>query len=422
MRQFRILWVSPRFPLPADSGAKRATMSLLEDLMTAGKHIGFQIHLDIISLYNEDPTADQLSQLTAKTQAQSILSVKKDHPLAGINALEYFAHVMSFSERPFTVQKCGGKKVQEKINAWSAEKTWDATVLDGLHAAAMLDLTDKKWGTLYQRSHNVESDLWLQMLNKEKGFLNRQVLKYEYKKFLKYEKKITQQVKKTFTVSQDDLRRFGNLFGAIDTTSLPIGLTFSEKPQPPSPNLKKIQLLFLGRLDWLPNKEGLKWFLDQVWPKLINKNTNVKTELNLEQKNYHLQIIGSGNSTWLEPYLSDTNITIKRNAEDLKPYYETCHLSIIPLFVGSGTRVKAIESGSQGRTFISTTIGVEGLPIDSHKDYYQANSVAEWVKVLEQLDYLDLVTRSANIHQELYKNFEQKQIAQKFLKDILPLQ
>jgi glycosyltransferase involved in cell wall biosynthesis len=49
--------------------------------------------------------------------------------------------------------------------------------------------------------------------------------------------------------------------------------------------------------------------------------------------------------------------------DDIRPHVATARVFVIPLRVGSGTRIKAFEAMAMGRPVVSTTVGVEGLDV-----------------------------------------------------------
>ncbi len=49
--------------------------------------------------------------------------------------------------------------------------------------------------------------------------------------------------------------------------------------------------------------------------------------------------------------------------DDIRPYLAQSAVCIVPLRVGSGTRLKIFEAMGMGKAIVSTTIGAEGLPV-----------------------------------------------------------
>ena len=112
-----------------------------------------------------------------------------------------------------------------------------------------------------------------------------------------------------------------------------------------------LNILFVGTLTWEPNNQGLIWFLDNVIPILDHDGIR-----------YRLYIVGKNPSTdIIERTKGNSSITVTGYVDSVDVYYDLCDCTIVPLFIGSGQRVKLIEAFSKGMPAISTSIGAEGL-------------------------------------------------------------
>jgi hypothetical protein len=203
-------------------------------------------------------------------------------------------------------------------------------------------------------------------------------------------------------VSRVDAGHFEKEFQTKTVYPIEIGINCPATPLA-FEDANAIRLLFVGRLDWLPNREGLKWFLQSVWPKLKAN----------PDRQFHLTVIGSGDSSWLEPLTEGTDVEFLKNVLDLQPYYRRAHATLTPLFMGSGTRVKAIESGAMARTFLSTRVGVEGLPFEPGKEFFQSDSADEWVDFLLKIEASDLKAMGEKAWVKTRENFERAHLAGK---------
>jgi glycosyltransferase involved in cell wall biosynthesis len=299
---------------------------------------------------------------------------------------------------PFTIQKYSSTSLKAKMQAWMQDRSYDYTIIDGLHGAAFIDFENPGFGKFIYRAHNVENELWRQLAAQEGHPLKKAVLEFEYGLSKRFEKRVCEKSIMTFTVSDLDSDKFAKLLPTARFHSLPIGAAIEKEPLAVSAASETLRLLFVGRLDWEPNKKGLEWFLNQVWPSLV------------QRRSVQLTIIGSGDSAWLQKYQSG-NVRLLSNVPTLKEYYQDCHLTLIPLFMGSGTRVKAIESGNFGRSFVATRIGVEGLPYQAARDYLAAETVEEWLNLLTSFDVHQAGSFGKTIHAVTQKHFEKRALA-----------
>ena len=122
-------------------------------------------------------------------------------------------------------------------------------------------------------------------------------------------------------------------------------------------------LSFVGPDCNLPNVAGMKWFLDNVWEQLRQKDAS-----------YKLQIIGK----WTQEHISvllrgHENVEYLGFVEDL-PSVVKDTIMIVPITIGSGIRMKILEAASMGIPFVTTSVGVEGIPVVDGRDCFIADA------------------------------------------------
>ena len=125
------------------------------------------------------------------------------------------------------------------------------------------------------------------------------------------------------------------------------------------------RLLFVGFAGYWPYEYGLAWLATEVMPR-----TSVL-----------LDVVGEPPA---EP-VSGPGVTYHGRVGDVAPFYAAAHALVVPMFEGSGTRLKVIEAAFLGRPVISTAVGVEGLPLRPGEHYLHAETAGEWVGAIERL-------------------------------------
>lgn len=132
---------------------------------------------------------------------------------------------------------------------------------------------------------------------------------------------------------------------------------------------------YVGPEAHFPNKLGLIWFLDKVWPRILEADPSFK-----------LNILGKWSSgTALEWNRKYKNICFKGFVENLAEAVSGTTM-IVPVFVGSGIRMKILESMSIGVPFVSTKVGAEGIPLESGRDCYITDDAEEFAKAVQALE------------------------------------
>jgi glycosyltransferase involved in cell wall biosynthesis len=111
-----------------------------------------------------------------------------------------------------------------------------------------------------------------------------------------------------------------------------------------------VRLLFVGTLSYPPNIEGIFWFMQHVWPLLRAADLT-----------FTLDIVGFEPPAAVLELGMLPGVRVQANPVNLHPIYDSVNIVIVPLFSGSGTRIKLIEAASRKRAVVATMIGSEGL-------------------------------------------------------------
>jgi glycosyltransferase involved in cell wall biosynthesis len=329
--------------------------------------------------------------LTAVTVVRRSPSTKQEHVRNGL----------SRPTVPITFAPYATRRVAEQIVAVLMEDSTAPVVFDGLHAASWLLKVAPVNNPMVYRAHNVERDIWLRGGDQAKGF-RKLLLKQQGWLVGRFEADVSRRVRTVLPVSSQD----GSVFTACsdDVHTVPIGLAAPEpRPFPTGePNI-----LFVGRLDWPPNREGLEWVLKEVWPAVARRRPELT-----------LSIVGSGSSEWLAPYRDLPGVTVLGRVDELPPYYDACCASLVPVFYGSGTRVKGIEASLQRRVCISTAVGVEGLTLRSGQEFIAAESAEEWIDAIASITLERCETMGLAAFERASERFDRMAIARDVITEL----
>jgi glycosyltransferase involved in cell wall biosynthesis len=130
---------------------------------------------------------------------------------------------------------------------------------------------------------------------------------------------------------------------------------------PPSPSL-----VFTGTLDYLPNADGLAWFCAEVLP-LVRASCPSVT----------LDIVGSRAGAAARSLASLPGVRLHLDVAAVQPYLAASRVAVVPLRIGTGTRLKALEAMAAGRPVAGTTVGLEGLGLVPGRHAMVADAPAE---------------------------------------------
>jgi glycosyltransferase involved in cell wall biosynthesis len=365
----RCLWVVPKGIFPVRDGARVANQALLKSVRP---HFN---ELDVMLFNEEDSDELHISLYNSDFNPTNVYFFKRASYPNKIKKLLFLAKsFVTTPTLPVTTGYFHTDKQKHEVTQVLIHRKYDVIVFDGLHPfTTFMDLPEFKNIPVVYRAHNVEGDLWSTAASKTKNTIIQKLLLWQGRKMTNLEMSLARRAQKVWCIAEEDLKRFKSLQNGDDKNLvlIPVGLDFKKSIHiEHNSKSDKMNLLFLGKMDWAPNKDGLKWFLEEVWPKV-------------DTSRFELQIVGSGDSSWGTELFKAPGINFIGFAKDLEAIYSNCDFSIIPIRYGSGTRIKVIESISKGVPIVSTDMGVQGSGLN---DYFKAETADEWIKVINSLD------------------------------------
>jgi glycosyltransferase involved in cell wall biosynthesis len=116
----------------------------------------------------------------------------------------------------------------------------------------------------------------------------------------------------------------------------------------------------------MPNIEAVDWLLKEVWSDVLKQQPDAK-----------LILAGRGMPERFKK-LASNSVTIIDNVKDSSEFYKTYDIMLVPLWSGSGLRIKLVEGLAYGKAIVTTSIGAEGIPYTSEKNLLIADSSSEF--------------------------------------------
>jgi glycosyltransferase involved in cell wall biosynthesis len=381
----KCLWVLPKSIFPIRDGARVANYSLLKSLSP------FFLELKI-AVFNEVPNEiKDKEKYLYEFHASDVKFFNRK--FFSNNFKKLFFYLSKFFVNPLLPATTSYFQ-SDKLNLLLDENKFDVVVFDCLHPFA--GLKKNNGVKIVYRAHNVEQDLWFMAAKKTFNPILKIVLYWQGQLVARLENNLLDTAHVVWTLSKDDKTRFLQLRPNLKIELIPVGMEFQMRKGRKISN--KIQLLFLGKLDWPPNRDGLKWFLKEVWPFIdIDK--------------FELNIVGSGNADWINKYLNEKNIKFLGFVKDLNEIFQTMDISIVPVHFGSGTRIKVLECVSKGMPLLSTSMGVQGSDL-TPLDYYRAETAQDWINSLATLNLEEAEKKSKTAFDKFSKIFSNNQVAE----------
>lgn len=366
--EIQILWIKSDYVDPPDTGGKIRTYNLLRQLKK-------RCRVWYVSLQGDGaPRTGDSTDFASRVDTFARAEERK-------SGLRFIMRVLAamFSTKPYIVQKYYSSEIrncQRRITTSSGEAlSSDQSVLicDFLEMTGNVDWQLQCPKILFE--HNVESVIWRRYFENERNVLKRAYFWFEHRRMELYERRICNRFDLVLVVSPQDkqiLQRLGvtSPIEVIDTGVDTEYFAPQAARQPVSG-----RLLFLGSLDWMPNIDGINWFVREVYPLVQQSCPHVS-----------LDIVGRRPIAAIEslPRIDDT-INVYGSVPDVRPYLANADVFVVPLRIGSGTRLKIFEAMSMQRPVVSTTIGAEGLPIEDEHNLLLGDSPEEFASAVISL-------------------------------------
>ncbi len=355
----KILWVKNDFLHPTDRGGQIRTLETLRHL-----HRHHEIHY---VAYN-DPAQPEGLQRAGEycTRAYPV-----NRPIPARNSLAFFGQlaVNLLSSLPLAVGRYHSREMREKIEELLSEQPFDSVVCDFLSVSP--NIPDLSRCVLFQ--HNVETIIWQRHAEHASG-LRQMYFRLQAKRMFECERQVCQSVAHVIAVSRKDSDQMKQLFGVKHVSEVSTGVDL-DYFQRPSQTTREYDLAFVGAMDWLPNIDGIRYFTSEILPLIRQKRPGTS-----------LVIAGRNPVPEIRAFAEDDPlIHVTGTVPDVRPYLWNSAVSIVPLRIGGGTRLKIYEAMAAGVPVVASTVGAEGLAVTHGTDICLADEPAVFAEYCLQL-------------------------------------
>lgn len=345
----KILFLTNLMPYPLDNGGKIKTYSTLTILHEAGHSI------DLVCFTENKDKKEQIPSEIKKICNDVVQIYLKLTTAENIKYMLAMALKSLCSKYSFGVYKYISSDMRDALRDLSKKNPngYDYVYYDHLQLGVYKDYVDKNipHTKAILDEHNCETLIVERNADMTRSFLKRVFLKIEAYKLKRFEKEMLLCMDTCIVLSHADYNSLKHLCGREFTHSIiPIAVPDNRFARNEIIT-DGINILFLGTLTWEPNNQGIIWFMKNVVPLLEEKKINYTLYIVGKNPSYEVRQIAENNG----------NVIVTGYVESVEEYYNKCHCMVVPLFFGSGQRVKIIEAFSRGMPVVSTTIGAEGL-------------------------------------------------------------
>lgn len=353
----KILQLCKKFPFPLKDGESIAVTYLSKALNK------LDCEISLLSMNTSKHYFDLNDLPSDFDHYQSIDIVEVDNSLKPLDA---FGNL--FSKASYHVSRFVSKEFESKLIELLSRESFDVIQLETMYLTPYVEVIKKHSDAIVTlRAHNIEYEIWDRITQNTKPLVKKLYLKHLTRKLKDYELKHLNDYDYVVTVSDRDLSQFKKLGYKNGAMASPIGLKLNRYAVPAN-KIEKDDFCFIGALDWMPNMEGLDWFVKEVMPLVPGSS-----KLHVAGRNTPKNLFS----------LNSDRIKIHGEVADAIDFMNQFPVMVVPLFSGSGTRVKILEGMALGKVVITTTQGLEGIPAEHGKHILIADTKEDFAKAIK---------------------------------------
>jgi glycosyltransferase involved in cell wall biosynthesis len=280
---------------------------------------------------------------------------------ASLNVLDALINLIN--GKSYNITRFDSPLMHQKLCSILTSSDYDYVLIESLFMMPYVEtIRRNSKAVIIYRAHNIENLIWKRLANQSGFILKKWYLKLLADRLGCYEQEVFNQVDAIIPLTAQDESWFKANGYTGPLHIIPVGVALEDYVIQDELSDSK-NAFHIGSMDWMPNVEGVEWLLDHVWPKVIKQVPSAK-----------LYLAGKGMPKSIFNRASD-NILVSEYVDDLLQFFNGKQLMLVPLFSGSGMRVKIIEGMAAGRTIVSTSVGAEGIEYTDNLNILIADSV-----------------------------------------------
>lgn len=352
-----IVWLKTELLHPVDKGGRIRTYNMLKALRQT--HRVTYVALD-------DGTADAAAVAGTAEYAHELIQVPFRPPPRG--SVRFFAALARnlVQRHPYAIARYRSPELTREITRLVARGDVDVIVCDFLAPSLNVPHALPCRTVLFQ--HNVEAMIWKRHAEVARDPLRKRYFGEQWRRMRRFEAAECRRFDQVVAVSAQDAEVMRTEYGVDDVSHVPTGVDIDYFAPPPAASRNAHGLVFTGSMDWLPNEDGIRWFVDDVLP-LVRRAVPDVT----------LTVVGRDPPRTIRELAErDPSIRVTGTVPDVRPHVTEAAVFIVPLRIGGGTRLKIFEAMAMERPVVSTSIGAEGLPVEHGQDILLADSAADF--------------------------------------------
>ncbi|MCX6225824.1 MAG: glycosyltransferase family 4 protein [Bacteroidia bacterium] len=377
----KILQLTNKVPYPPRDGGAIASLTLARELTKAGHQVV------VLAMNTSKHFVDEHYVETDHDPSISLPGLTFE--IVPVDTRIHWSRALAnllFSRLPYNAVRFISAAYRIKLRSLLSENNFDFIILDNLYTALYInDIRACSYSPVILRSHNIEHEIWARTAKSSVG-LKRLYLTILANRIRRFELSLINQYDALVPITSRDAGHFRNFGNKKPCHVLPTGMDVADQT-PDNPVDFKASVAHLGALDWLPNQNGIRWFIRQVWPIVRREIPGIE---------FHLA--GRNAPQSFEAQIASPGVVYHGEIENAAVFIREHPIFIVPVFAGSGMRIKLLDYLSAGRATITTTIGAEGIPVVAGRETFISDQPEDFA------DHIISLARNPDLCREIGEN------------------
>ena len=358
----KILFLCNKSPYPHREGGPIAMNRMIEGMIRQGHEVkvvginSFKYHVDL---------KDVPEDYKKKTRLElHFLDLR-------LKPLDAFLNL--FTRKSYHVERFISDKLKRRLAQILTDEKFDVVQMETLYMAPYIETIREvsPESKIVLRAHNIEYFIWDRVRKTTSNLFKRIYLWHIVNTLRSYELNAFKKFDGIAAITGHDaafIRKYNR-----KTIAVPFGI-YPESYRVSGPDEWEFPSLFhIGSMNWIPNEEGIRWFLREVWPLIRQRHPELQ-----------FYLAGRHMPAWLNNIQLE-GVKVLGEVDSAEAFIAEKGIMMVPLLSGSGIRIKIIEGMAAAKPVVSTSTGAEGIEVTDGKDILLADSAQEMAEAVSRL-------------------------------------
>jgi glycosyltransferase involved in cell wall biosynthesis len=358
----KILILTHRVPFPQNGGYAIVVCNTIKGLIALGHEIS------LVALNGK-----RYHGSVQTTEDELLKQIQYTSYDININVSAFDAVTNLFNKKSNDVDRYYNAEFEKLLLRELRQTAYDVIQFEGLFVTPYLAAIRKQTkAKLIYRSHNIEHQVWMRLAQQKSDLFKKWYLRLLARRVKDYELQQLNKFDAIAVFTNEDKKTLLSYGITIPVEIFPVGISLPDY----APDYNKTEfpsLFFLGSLDWMPNREGIEWFIENFYKDLTEGDLRVK-----------FYVAGHNIPDSFDDYEVMGKIYIQGEVDDASEFVNSKAIMVVPLLSSGGMRVKIVEGMAMEKCIISTSLGAEGIGFTNGANILIANTRQEFYDAIER--------------------------------------